>query len=213
VGLLADGELEMLTAWSTLGDDEQHGRRVFAEFKERGVEAIRFVICPDAMRADALAAYPNAKFLPSFEDLLGQSLVEVAPAHRAAMRSMLLALFAAPSPQSAAHTLDTIASSTMGVRYRELVERWHRALVEAAPLYGLSRLHRRRLLIADGLVRNTRLRLRRTLLRRGALVRWASVSSVVEVALSRVGQRLPGLECAAVRPVGRTMVGSASARP
>jgi transposase-like protein len=213
VGLLADGELEMLTAWLSPCDDEPPGRQLFAELKHRGVEEIRFCSGPESMRADALAAYPCAKVVPSFGALVGQSLTAVAPSHRRAVRSVLHALFVAPSSQSAHGALDAFAGSALGCRYRELVELWERALVEMTPLYCLGLRHRRRLLIADGHVRNTRLRLRRTLLRQRTSGRCASVSSVVEVALSRVGQRPPRLEQDAVRQVGRTVMGSASARP
>lgn len=189
VGLLADGELEMLGAWSSPCDDAGHEQQLFANLADRGVEEIRFVISPDPSmtRADALPAYPRVKVLPSFEALLRECLLQVAPSHRRAVGSALRPLVAAESLDA----LDTFAASGLGRRYSALVDRWHRALADAEPFFALSPRHRRTLLLGDELVRTTHERLRRAFSRPGILPSSAKVSSMVEVALSRIGHRLP----------------------
>lgn len=193
VGLLADGELEVVGAWLSPCDDARPVQQLFADLKDRGVEAIRFVLSPDPTmtRVDALAAYPRVKVLPSFEALLRESLLQVAPSHRRAVGSVLRSLVTAEALDSAMDALDSFAAGTLGCRHSALVERWHRALVESEPFFALSPRHRRLLLLGDELVRETQARLQRALSRPGSLPSSQRVTSLVETALSRVGHRLP----------------------
>jgi putative transposase len=192
VGLLADGELETLGARVSPCEDMSAGRRLFADLKERGVEAIRFVVSPDALvsRVDTLLAFPRATVLPSFETLLRECLREVAPSHRGVVRGALRSVVDAESLHSAQGALSSFAAGPLGHRYPALVERWHRVLVDSSPFFALSPRHRRALLLADGLVPEIHERVRRALSRPGMLPSSSSVSARVEVALARIGHRL-----------------------
>lgn len=192
VGVLADGEVEMLGAWSSPCGGGGAGQ-LFANLKDRGVEAVRFFISADpaATRVDALAAYPRTKVLPSFEALLRQSLRQVGPTHRRAVGSALRHVITAQSLDSAAVALDTFAAGRVGARYGALVDRWNRALVDAAPFLAVDPRQRRLLVLGDELVRDIHGRLGRSLSRPGSLPSSASVSSLVEASLARIGHRLP----------------------
>jgi putative transposase len=210
MGVLADGELEMLGAWLSTCDDARLGQQLFADLRCRGVEAVRFFISADsaANRVDELAAYPRAKVLPSFEALLRESLLQVAPSHRAAVGSALRLLTAAESLESAELALDTFAAGALGRRYPALVDRWHRALVDSRLFFALGPRHRRLLLLWDEFVRESHVRLQRALSRPGSLPSSQRVTSLVEAALSRIGHSLPRQR----RALGRDAVGH-SVRP
>jgi putative transposase len=192
VGLLADGELETLGAWVSPSGDGSSVRRLFADLQDRGVEAIRFVVTtdPEVSRAAALAAFPRARVLPSFESLLRQCLQEVAPTHRAGVRGALRSVVDAASLRSAQDALCAFAAGPLGGRYPALVERWGRALGDSAPVLALGPRHRRALLLGDGLVAEIHERVRRALSRPGILPSSGSVSVRVESALTRIGHRL-----------------------
>jgi transposase-like protein len=193
VGLLADGELETLGAWVSPCDDESSVRRLFADLKDRGVEAVRFVVGPDALvsRVHALAAFPRARVLPSFESLLRQCLREVAPTHKGVVRGALRSVVDAESLHSVQDALSSFAAGPLGRRYAALVERWHRVMVDSSPFFALSPRHRRALSLVDGLVPEIHERVRRAHSRPGMLPSSSSVSALVEVALARIGHRLP----------------------
>jgi putative transposase len=193
VGLLPDGELEMLGAWSAPGEDTRAGRQILEDLKVRGVEAVRFVISPDpaVTRVDAVPAYPRGRVLLSVEASLRESLLEVAPSHRRVVGQALRLLIAAESLESAAVALDAFAASSLGARYPAVVDRWQRALVEFEPVFALGSRQRRMLLLADRLVRDIHERVRRSLSRPGTLPSSARVSSLVEASLARIGHRLP----------------------
>lgn len=192
VGLLADGELELLGAWVSPRDDARP-EQVFAELRDRGVEAVRFVVCPDAdvSRADAMAAYPRGTVLPSFEALRRESLLQVAPSHRRTVGNALRLLVAAEHLGSAVVALNSFATSGLGCRYPALVDRWHRELRDVQPFFALGSRQRRMLSLGDELVRDIHGRLQRSLSRPGALPSSANVSSLVEASLARIGHRLP----------------------
>jgi putative transposase len=193
VGLLAGGELEMLGAWLSLSDDARPGQQLFADLKDRGVEAIRFVISPDPTKArvDAVVAYPRVKVLPSFEALLRESLLQVGPTHRRAVGRALRLAVTAESLDSAAGALSAFAADSLGDRYSMLVDRWHRALADSEPFFALSPRQRRMLLLGDELVRQSHVRLRRSLSRPGILPSSERVTSLVEATLSGIGHSLP----------------------
>jgi putative transposase len=193
VGLLPDGELEMLGAWLSPSDHARHWQQPFADLKVRGVESVRFVVSPDpAMaRGDAVAAYPRVAVLPSFEALLRACMLQIAPSHRRAVGNALRLLSAAESLDLATAALDTFAASLLGRSFPALVDRWRRALVELEPVFALGSRQRRMLLLADQLVRDIHGRLRRSLSRSGTLPSSARVSSLVEASLVRIGHRLP----------------------
>jgi transposase-like protein len=187
IGLLADGQLEMLGAWSPC-EEAGTEQQLFSDLKSRGVEAIRFVVSADPVdRADAGAAYPRVKVLPSFEALLRDSLRQVGPTHRRAVGRALRLIVSAESLDSASVALSAFAAGSLGHRYPTLVERWHRALQEAKPLFALTARQRRLLLLADQLVRSIHERLRCS---RPILPNSASVSARVESALARIGHTL-----------------------
>jgi hypothetical protein len=193
VGLLPDGELEMLGAWLSSCDDARPWQQPLADLKARGVEAVRFVISPDpaVTRVDAVPAYPRVAVLPSFEALLRVCMLQVAPPHRRAVGSALRQLSTADSLELATGALDTFAASLLGRRYPALVDRWQRALVELEPVFALGSRQRRMLLLADQLVWDIHERLRRSLSRPGILPNSVRVSSLVEASLARIGHRLP----------------------
>jgi putative transposase len=218
VGLLADGELEMLGAWLSPADHARPGQ-MFADLKDRGVEAVRFVVSPDpAMtRVDVVAAYPRVAVLPSFEALLRACMLQVAPSHRRAVGGALRLLSTADSLELATGALETFAASLLGRRYPALVDRWHRALVELEPVFALGSRQRRMLLLGDELVRGIHERLRRSLSGSGTLPSSARVSSLVEASLARIGHRLPKHKATlgsdvvgySVRPVAGSLAASA----
>jgi transposase-like protein len=191
LGLLPDGELEVLGAWQAVCDDTRRGKKLFADLKDRGVETVRFVIGSDTTmtRVDALAAFPRVKLLPSFEGLLRESLAQVAPSHRRALGDALRLLLAAGSLLSANGALDAVAA-TWEHRYPTLIGRWHRALEDLEPLYASSARQRHLLLLADELARDVHVRLRRALPREEVFHSSADVLLQVERSLSRVGHTL-----------------------
>jgi hypothetical protein len=219
IGLLADGELERLGAWLSPCDDAGSEQRAFAELRDRGVETIRFVIGHDraVTRVDASAAYPRSRMLASFEALLRECLLQVAPSHRRAVGSVLRSAITADSLDSAHDALDSFASSAVGHRYSALADRWHSALLDAEPFFALSARQRRMLSLGDALARDIHGRLRRSLSRRGALPSSASVSALVDVALARIGHRLPKhkttLGSDVVGHSGRPVTGALAASP
>jgi transposase-like protein len=188
LGLLPDGELEVLGAWQAA---TRRGEKLFAELRDRGVEAIHFVIDSDpaVTQVDALAAFPQVKVLPSFDGLLRESLAQVAPSHRRAVGEALRLLLAAQSPDSANGAFDAFAS-TWEHRYPTLIGRWHRALEDLEPLYASSARQRHLLLLADELARDVHDRLRRALSRKETFHSSAEVFLRVEALLSQVGHRL-----------------------
>jgi putative transposase len=191
LGMLHDGEVEVLGAWPASCDDTGLGRKVFADLKDRGVEAIRFVIGsdPTLSRVDALAAFPRVRVLPSFEGLLRETLLQVSPAHKRAVGAALRRVLAAESLDSANSALDSFAARWEH-QYSTLVGLWQRALEDSQALYALSSRHRHLLLLADEMVVSIHERVRRARSRKEPFHSSAEVFLLVEAVLSQVGHRL-----------------------
>lgn len=219
LALRSDGECEVVGAWPANGGSAQPVPRLFAELKDRGVEAIRVVMCsvPALIDAEARAAYPQAAVLPSLAALLENSVRAVAPSKRRRVGCALRRLTAAQSLDSATEVLDRLAGSSLGHGTPALVQRWRGALAQSAPWFALGARHRRVLMLGDDLVRVTSARVRRGLARQGGLPGPDRVSSRLGLALSRIGPTLVQYKAVpapgASAPVRPPAAGRLAARP
>ena len=87
VGVLADGQCDLLGTWLQPFERLLDWAEVFADLALRGVVRIRCVVCdePDLMRGVMHASYPAAKALPSIRKLLRRRLTDIsAPDRRSA---------------------------------------------------------------------------------------------------------------------------------
>jgi transposase-like protein len=192
LGLLDDGECEVLGTWLSPPSGGMLGHEVLASLKTRGLEKVRFFVCsePAQVRAEACIAYPGTTVLPSVAHLLFQRLALVAPRDRGAVTKALGAVGAAGSVEVARDAVRELAAGSLGASYPAVVERWDEALEQLGPLCALAPRLRRTLLSADGVVEQLHQSLTQAVARHGCFADRDAALSFIADALRRVERRL-----------------------
>ncbi len=139
LGMLADGEREVLGAWPRPASGRTGLHQLFEDLKVRGVEKIRFVASNERMDLSAAlrVAYPDATVLPSIGQLLRQSLTQAVPRRRGSGADALDALCATATAHAARAALLAMAASPWGESNPTIVERWRIAVAELDPFFAL----------------------------------------------------------------------------
>lgn len=141
IGVVADGQCEVLGFWWDSIPGIFDWAEVFAELTLRGVESIAFVSGeePNLLGGATHTSYPAAKVLASVAKLLRGSVADMAPRDRRSARQMLSGLRTAGSVLAARALLNSIAAGPFGARYPSTTKLWSRALLQLEPRYELPR--------------------------------------------------------------------------
>ncbi len=138
LGTLNDGGTEFLGAWKTASEKSGPPSNVFGELRDRGVLSIRFCIgnigCADAIFKQT---FQHAAAMPSFEDLLVSSAASAKPRHRLSVQDQLRSIAQLEDLAAARSEFAIFQGSTLGERYREIVEQWDEALARCQAVYAL----------------------------------------------------------------------------
>jgi putative transposase len=187
LGVLADGQCEMLGAWPASRSGAADWCKVLEDLRLRGVERIRFVVCdePAAMQEALRSVFPGATVVPDLGALLRRSLGEVAPRHRAAAASVLGALSVAGTARSAALGLAALEASPWAAGYPGLVSRWSAAVAQMAPVHSLEPRLRRVVLSGDDRVQQLQQSVRRAVGRHGPFADASAAAAFLAQALER----------------------------
>ncbi|MBE0546400.1 MAG: transposase [Rubrivivax sp.] len=188
VGVLADGQCELLGAWFDPVSGATGWEEVFEDLKVRGVEKIRFVVGdePSEVSEGAQAAQLDTTVLPSAGRLLRQSLAQVAPRHRNTGAGALGGLCAAASAKAARAALITLGASPWGATNPTVVERWRVAVARLAPFYALAPRLRRLILSGDEATERVGRTLQRAVARNGCFPSETAAIAFISEVLDRV---------------------------
>lgn len=192
LGVLANGKYEVLGVWLDPVSEAKRWREVFEDLALRGVEKIRFVASnePAEVRDSARATYPGTTVLPSIEQLLRQSLAQVAPRHRGSGTSELGALLGAASAQDAQVTLASLAAGVWGTTYPSVVECWRAAVEQLKPFYDSTPRVRRVILEGDDAVQRLHRSLCLAVSRHGPFASRQAATEFIVGALDRAERSL-----------------------
>lgn len=140
IGVVADGQCEVLGFWWDSIPGSFNWAEVFAELTIRGVESIALVSGEESnlLSGATRTSYPAAKVLSSVGGLLRRSVAEVAPRDRRSARHILSEFRTAGSVLAARAMVTSIAAGPFGVRYPSTIELWSRALLQLEPRYALA---------------------------------------------------------------------------
>lgn len=140
IGVVADGQCEVLGLWWYSIPAIFNWTEVFAELALRGVESIALVSGEESnlLSGATRMLYPAAKVLSSVERLLRRSVAEMAPRDRRSARQILSEFRTAGSVLAARAMLASVAAGPFGVRYPSTIELWSRALLQLEPRYALT---------------------------------------------------------------------------
>lgn len=192
LGLLCNGELEMLGIWRCHGNHRTVTLAHLAELRDRGVEFLGVVVGADVdLPQSALeAVFPGTPRLESFESAIAAGLVSVAPRHRTAMLNVVRRTIDFPDMAPAEAELTKFQDSDVGKRYPEVVQQWREALARFEPIYSLHARLRGLVRSADLAAAEVRGRLARAVLRHGPFPDSGAALEFCAATLLRVEQRL-----------------------
>lgn len=194
LGLLADGEQEVLGAWLEPESGATIWQEAFEDLQVRGVEGVRFVVTNE--RAEGLASlhttYSDVTVLPSIGQLLHKSLAQVAPRHRRFGGDLLGAILKAKSDQAGRAALTDLADSFWGETYPAIVAHWREAVEDLGPFYASSPGVRRIVLSGDATVQQLHRSLCLAVSRHGCFADRTAATSFVVGALERAQRGLAG---------------------
>lgn len=191
LGVLADGQHEVLGIWLHPASGTTGWHELFEDLKVRGVEKIRFVASDEPMNAFAAmrAAYPDATVLPSTEQLLRQSLAQVAPRYRSSGAEALGGVCAATTARAARAALTALAASQWGESNPTVVGRWRIAVAQLEPFYALVPRLRRLVLAGDQAAEQVGRTLQRAVARQGCFPAKNAAVGFVSAVLDRMSGR------------------------
>jgi putative transposase len=192
LGVLADGQQEVVGAWLAAESDATAWQKVFEDLQVRGVEGIRFVMNNEHAEvwAPLHTTYPDVTVLPSIGHLLQQSLAQVAPRHRRFGCDVLGAIRDARSAQAGSAALTDLADSPWGETYLAVVGRWRDAVEQLGPLYASSPRVRHIVLSGDDAVQQLHRRLHLAVGRQRCFAGQTAATSFVVGALERAQRGL-----------------------
>lgn len=194
LGVLADGQQEVLGAWREPASGVTGWDVVFEDLQSRGVEKIRFVVSNERAEVQARlhATYSDVTVLPPIAQLLQQSLAQVAPRHRRFGSDVLDAVSEAGNALAARGTLTNLAHGPWGATYPAVVERWRDAVEQLGPFYASSPRVRRIVLSSDDTVQQLHRCLCLAVSRNGCFAVRTAATSFVVGTLERALRRLAG---------------------
>ncbi len=199
VGNLRRDETEILGVWATTEAVRPDWEAALVELRDRGVERVRFAINSDlaGFREELRARFPGATALPSFAQLLGRSVSQVAARHRSPVAERLRAIIETESGPEARAALATFESSRWGARYPVLIADWRVALEQGWALWSLAPALRREVLAGDGKASALKGSLRKAVDRRGGFADAGAAAVFVRAVLTREQRRMEGVPVAA----------------
>ena len=192
IGVLADGEHEVVGVWWQPVMGVLSWQDVFADLRLRGVDKIRFVAGNESVARDEAmrASYPLAKALPSVGEVLRQSLAQVALRDRGSAAQMLSTIRTAGSARAARAALTTLEAGPLGARYPSTAKLWRSAVEQLEPLYMLAPRLQRIVRWSDDAAQQLRESLSRVVSRQGCIISQGAALSLVVAALGRAERQL-----------------------
>ncbi|CAM5779378.1 hypothetical protein RFUL19S_00306 [Rhizobacter fulvus] len=192
IGLLADGQCDVLGMWWEPMSGISLWEEVFADLTLRGVERIRFVEStePNLVGEAMHASYPATQTLWSMATLLRESLAEVTLRNRRSVVEMLSAVRAAGSGRTARAVLTSFGALPFDTRYPLTTRLWSRALQQLEPLQALPPRLRRLIFRGDEVVQQLHDSLSRAVGRHGCFSDQSEAVSFVVGVLGRAECRL-----------------------
>jgi len=191
LGMLEDGEHEVLGLWIDPAPGAKGWRKVFKQLMDRGVERIRFagVDGPKGLPAAIRATYPATNVQPSIAHLVRRSLSEVAPRDRKPVAAALRPTHTAAGAVAARAALDALAAGQWDAKYPSIVRRWQAESNRLIPFFASPRKVRRTILLADHAIDHLHLRLSREIGKQGCIAGDQAATAFVWLALHRVLRR------------------------
>jgi hypothetical protein len=211
VGVLADGDWEVLGAWPGSAVGSAFWRSVWRDFDSRGIEKISLICASDP---DARALCPAVKVLPPFGRVLGQSYVPANSSVGMLRADARRAIREASGFRAARIALGRLLANAGSGGAGVLSPDWPEVLESLRPFYAL-RPHRRALVRAgDEHLEQLGCSLSRAVGRHGPFADRATAVSFVAQTLSRDELRLKSFKLSksarpAVRLVGADMTSRA----
>lgn len=141
LGVLANGDWEVLGAWPGEAARQTFWRVVREEFEDRGVDKISWVCAADL---DARTLCPTAKALPPFHRILGQRYVLATSSVGVLRAEARRAVREASGLRAARIVLEHLLAKSGAGRAAMLAPDWPAVLEQFRPFYAL-RPHRRAL--------------------------------------------------------------------
>lgn len=140
IGVVADGQSEVLGAWCDSVPGICNWAAVFADLMRRGVKRIVFVLGDDSsfLSGAARMSYPATKVFPSVWTIMRRSAAEVALSNRRSARQVLSGFRTARSAPAARAMLTSTTAGPLGARYPSAIALWSRALPQLEPRYALT---------------------------------------------------------------------------
>lgn len=205
LGVLASGENELVGTWVDPALATAEWPEVFVDLQARGVRKIRLIVTNEreAARAGASTAYSAAAVLPSTEQLLRQSLAQVAPRHRRFVSEALGAIRDAGTAQAAQVAVADLAASPWGATNPDVVDRWRCATEVLAPIYALGPRLRRVVRSGDEVSQRVAQALQRAVARQGCFRSATTAISIISKALARADRAMRATSPLAVGGVRR----------
>lgn len=192
VGLLADGQHEVLGVWPEGAAAETCWGDVFGDLKVRGVEEIQFIASDELTCAElsVRSAFPRATVLPLMGQVLRRDLMQVRARDRAVASKALDSLRASSAAYAARSALAELKAASLGAKYPSLVADWDAALERLGPFYALAPRLRRIMRSADSVVERLNRKLGRAVASQGCFADADAATSFLLEALSRAERSL-----------------------
>ena len=210
VGVLADGDWEVLGAWPGAAAGPALWRGVWDDLGSRGVEKISLVCASDL---DAWTLCPAVKVLPPFQLILGQGPVPAASRFGVLRAEARRLVREASGVRAARFALERLLSGSGEGRDSVLSPDWPAVLEQVRPFYAL--LPHRRALVREGDRRLEQLggMLARAVRRHGPFADMGAAVSFVAWTLARCQARIEWAELPPLpfpsHPVGRAVARAA----
>jgi hypothetical protein len=200
VGVLADGDWEVLGAWHGAAVGTVFWRGVWDELARRGVDKISWVFAADR---DARSMCSTAKVIPPFRRILNQECARAGPGVADVLVEPARAVREAASVDGARVGLASLLSNLGAYGRDALASDWPEVLTQFAPFYA-QRPHSRALLRkGDEVVEHLRRILSRAVVRHAPFVSAEAAIAFVSDTLARAEQRLTLSELANLTPSPR----------
>lgn len=187
LGVLADGQREVVGAWIKPSSDELASIAVFEDLRLRGVERIRFVVGIDPTRSQPTmrGPYPSATALPTIGELVRKIEADLTARDREAARYLLASLRAAHTAQAARAALVDITASPVGAKDTASASRWGANLEQLGTFFALAPRLRRIVRDAEDVADQLERSLRRVVRARHCFPNAAAAASFVADTLIR----------------------------
>jgi len=214
VGVLADGDWEVLGAWPGTALSFGFWSGVWEDFESRGVDKISMVCASDP---DACTLCPGGKVLPPFRRILGQGSVPAASGAGVLRAEARRAVREASGVRAARIALQRLqgrveAGGAEAGRAAVLSPDWPEVLEQFKVFYALRPHHRAVVRAGDEYLEQLGLSLRRAVRRHGVFADLLAASSFLAQTLAGLERRLrasAGLRDFHAQSGGRSAAGSA----